>query len=470
MGFMAQDIRMVDRKVKILIVDADNVVRGNIRNILIMEGHRVFEAKSPSAAKELISKEFFDLVILENNVTKMDGIEALKEMREISPGLQVIITEETGTLDNAVEAFRAGAYDYMVKPVYADSLIFEVQQIAEHWMSKSFNLLHQKTPNDVFDTSLVVGRSKKMKDVLEMVGIVAPAEASVLIAGEPGTEKELIADALHKGSNRAKNRFVKINCSAFSEESLESELFGHEKGALAGSSSGKSGKLELADMGTIFLDEIGKMALSTQTKLLRTIQEGEFEPIGSRRRIGVNLRIVTANNGMLKEEVKKGTFRSDLLFCLNVVQIEIPPLRERREDIIPLTEYFLNYYNHKNGRRLQGFCPEALNTLVRYSWPGNIMELKNVAERSVILTAGDYVQFHQLPESIRDGESAPSPGPIGQGIRPGMTIREMEKELILVTLERNNGNRTKTAVDLGVTRRTLQNKLKEYGIDHNGSD
>lgn len=465
-----EDQRMIDRKPKILIVDANNSIRWALRDKLTIEGYRVFETKDLAAGIELVSGEFFDLVIMENNVNKMDAIEALKEMRDVSPGLQVIITAEIGTLDNAVAAFRAGAYDYMAKPVDIEILMSTIEQIGSRWRSSKFNVPGQKLSSNIFDPSLTVGRSKQMKDVLEMVATAAPTEASVFLVGESGTEKDLIANALHKGSNRAENRFIKINCSAFSDASLENELFGHNAGDFSGPKGSKVGKLELADTGTIFLDEIGKMALHTQTRLLQKLQTVEFESTGSTRKIKGSLRIIAASNSTLKDELKKGSFRRDLLYWLNVVQIELPPLRERKEEIIPLTNYFLDYYNQKNGRCLQGFTPQVLDALVRHSWPGNIMELKNVVERSVILTVGDYVQFHQLPEAIKECDNDPFSGPIGQGIRPGMTIHEMEKELILVTLEHNDGNRTKSAMDLGVTRRTLQNKLKEYNMEQYGKD
>ncbi|MGC8605233.1 MAG: sigma 54-interacting transcriptional regulator, partial [Desulfomonilaceae bacterium] len=238
------------------------------------------------------------------------------------------------------------------------------------------------------------------------------------------------------------------------------------KGALGGAQGSKVGKFQLAERGTIFIDEIERMARPTQTKLLRLIQENEFEPLGSGLKVKVNVRIISASNSTLKDEVKKGDFRNDLLFCLNVVQIEIPPLRERREDIIPLTEYFLNYYYEKNRRHLRGFSPRAIDALLRYPWPGNINELKNLVEHSVILASGEYIQFQQIPESIRSYVHDPFSDKSGSNIGFGTTLREMEQRLIMITLEHNDGNRTRTAVDLGITRRTLQNKLKEYGIDH----
>ncbi|MDD3472112.1 MAG: sigma-54 dependent transcriptional regulator, partial [Syntrophaceae bacterium] len=284
------------------------------------------------------------------------------------------------------------------------------------------------------------------------------------------TGKELIANALHQGSSRCDRRFIKINCAALPETLLESELFGHERGAFTGAVGRKPGRFELADGGTIFLDEIGEMTFSTQAKLLRVLQEREIEPLGSTRTVKVDIRVISASNRDLKDEVKKGNFREDLFYRLNVVPIHLPPLRERKEDIPLLIDHFLHIYNEKNNRSLKGFHPRALDAMMRYSWPGNIRELENVVERAVILTMDEYVSFSELPESISGETATTIQAPSKSGIVPGMTIRELEKELILVTLEHNDGNRTRTAGFLGITRRTLQNKLKEYGIDAHGSD
>jgi len=304
-----------------------------------------------------------------------------------------------------------------------------------------------------------------MKEILERVAMVAPSPTSVLILGESGTGKELIANAIHQGSGRVDRRFIKVNCAALPETLLESELFGHERGAFTGAVARRPGRFELADGGTIFLDEIGEMTFATQAKLLRVLQEREFEPLGSTKTVKVDIRIVAASNRILEEEVKRGAFREDLFYRLNVVPIELPPLRERREDIPLLIDHFLKIYNERNVRNLQGFHPRALDALMRYAWPGNIRELENVVERSVILTRDDYVPFSELPEAIRGAEDDPLTIEIREGIRPGMTIREMEKELIIKTLEDNDGNRTRTARVLGITRRTLQHKLKEYDLD-----
>lgn len=457
-------------KAKILVVDDEPSQRKMLQANLSLEGYQVFEADDGANAIARVSEEFFDLILMDNRMSHMDGIEALKEIKKISPGIPVIIITAYASVETAVEALQAGAHDYLTKPLDIEELKFKVQQSLEFWRLKEDNILQKRRIENLFDASRIVGRSQKMKDVLETVAMVAPTEASVLILGESGTGKELIANALHLGSNRSDKRFIKVNCAALPETLLESELFGHEKGAFTGAVGRRAGRFELADGGTIFLDEIGEMTPATQAKLLRVLQEREFEPLGSSRTVKVDIRIITASNRVLKDEVRKGTFREDLFYRLNVVPINLPPLRDRKEDVPLLIEHFLKIYNEKNGRSLQGFHPRALDALMRYPWPGNIRELENVVERAVILTRDDYVPYSELPDPIREALDDPLSREIREGITPGMTIREMEKELIIKTLEDNDGNRTRTARVLGITRRTLQHKLKEYEIDQQASD
>ena len=455
---------MTYSKAKILVVDDEPSQRKMLQANLSLDGYRVFEAEDGSDAIARVSEEFFDLILMDNRMSHVDGIEALKEIKKISPGIPVIIITAYASVETAVEALQAGAHDYLTKPLDMDELRFKVLQTLEFWRLKEDNILQRRRIENLFDASRIIGRSQRMKDVLETVAMVAPTEASVLILGESGTGKELIANALHQGSLRADKRFIKINCAALPETLLESELFGHERGAFTGAVGRRPGRFELADGGTIFLDEIGEMSPATQAKLLRVLQEREFEPLGSTRTVKVDIRIITATNRIIKDEVKKGTFREDLFYRLNVVPIQLPTLRERKEDVPILIEHFLKIYNEKNSRKLLGFHPRALDALIRYSWPGNIRELENVVERAVILTTDDYVPFSELPEAVRGATGDTVFGEISEGIRPGMTIREMEKELIIKTLEDCEGNRTRTARVLGITRRTLQLKLKEYEI------
>lgn len=461
---------MTTPKAKILVVDDEPSQRKMLQANLSLDGYEVLEADDGAAAIARVSEEFFDLILMDNRMSQMDGIEALREIKKISPGIPVIIVTAYASVETAVEALQAGAHDYLTKPLDIDELRFKVQQTLEFWRLKEENILQRRRIENLFDASRIVGRSQKMREVLETVAMVAPSEASVLILGESGTGKELIANALHHGSNRTDKRFIKLNCAALPETLLESELFGHEKGAFTGAVGRRPGRFELADGGTIFLDEISEMTPATQAKLLRVLQEREFEPLGSTKTVRVDIRIIAASNRILLDEVKKGKFREDLFYRLNVVPINLPPLRERREDIPLLIEHFLKIYNDKNGRNLLGFHPRALDALMRYSWPGNIRELENIVERAVILTRDDYVPFSELPESIREATGDPLSQEIREGIRPGMTIREMERELIIKTLEENDANRTHTSKVLGITRRTLQHKLKEYGIDLQSGD
>ncbi len=457
-------------KAKILVVDDEPSQRKMLKANLSLDGYQVLEADDGSNAIARVSEEFFDLILMDNRMSQMDGIEALKEIKKISPGIPVIIITAYASVETAVEALHAGAHDYLTKPLDIDELRIKVQQTLEFWRLKEENILQKRRIENLFDASRIIGRSRKMKEVLERVAQVAPTEATVLILGESGTGKELIANALHQGSSRSENRFIKVNCAALPETLLESELFGHEKGAFTGAIARRPGRFELADGGTIFLDEIGEMTPATQSKLLRVLQEREFEPVGSARTVKVDIRIITATNRTLEDEVKKGTFREDLFYRLNVVPIQLPPLRERKEDVPLLVEHFLKVYNEKNNRNLQGFHPRALDAMMRYAWPGNIRELENVVERSVILSRDDFIPFSELPDAIRETSGEDDSRQVREGLRPGMTIREMEKELIIKTVEDNDGNRTRTARVLGITRRTLQHKLKEYGLDQNQGD
>jgi two-component system, NtrC family, response regulator HydG len=461
---------MTGRQCKILVVDDEPSQRKMLKANLSLDGYQVFEAEDGQEAISRVADEYFDLILMDNRMSNVDGIEALKEIKKISPGIPVIIITAYASVETAVEALQSGAHDYLTKPLDIEELRIKVQQSLEFWRLKEENILQKRRIENLFDASRIVGRSHKMRQMLETVAMVAPTEASVLILGESGTGKELIANALHQGSSRSDKTFIKINCAALPETLLESELFGHERGAFTGAVGRRPGRFELAHGGSIFLDEIGEMTPSTQAKLLRVLQEREIEPLGSTKTIKVDIRILSATNKDLKEEVKRGMFREDLFYRLNVVPILVPTLRERKEDIPLLIDHFLKIYNEKNGRSLKGFHPRALDAMMRYSWPGNIRELENVVERAVILTRDEHVSLPELPEPIAQAVEEPLPWKGREGIRPGTTIREMEKELILVTLEHNDGNRTRSAAELGITRRTLQNKLKEYEIEHHSPD
>ncbi len=456
---------MQANKNKILVVDDEVSQRKMLKANLSLEGYEVFEAEDGAEAVGKVSEEFYDLILMDNRMSNVDGIEALKQIKNLSPGIPIIIVTAYASVETAVEALQAGAHDYLTKPLDMEELKIKIRQTLEFWRLKEENQIQRRRLEDLFDASRIIGRSRAMNRVLEIVGMVAPREASVLILGESGTGKELIANALHHGSPRKDNRFIKVNCAALPETLLESELFGHEKGAFTGAIERRPGRFELADRGTIFLDEIGEMSLATQAKLLRVLQEREFEPLGSTRTVSVDIRIIAASNKILRDEVEKNTFREDLFYRLNVVPINLPPLRERKEDIPLLAEHFLQIYNEKNTRNVRGFHPRAMDALMRYDWPGNIRELENVVERAVIFAQEDWVIFSELPEQIREASGDLYSTRVREGLHAGMTIKEMERELIIKTLDENDANRTQAAKMLGITRRTLQHKLKEYSID-----
>jgi len=383
----------------------------------------------------------------------------LLRIKQANPATPVIMMTAYGSIDSAVKALQAGAADYLTKPLDSNELLVKVQKALRYHQLEEENVLYREQLGIRFDFSRIIGKSAKMRELFDMLATVAPAEATVLLLGESGTGKEIIANAIHQNSPRKERPYVKVNCAALPETLLESELFGHEKGAFTGAIEKKKGRFERADGGTIFLDEIGEMSLTTQTKILRVLQEREFEQVGGTKTIKVDVRIIAATNKNLEEEVKKGKFREDLYYRINVVPLIIPPLRERAEDVPLLAEHFLRLYGEKNKRMLKGFADGVLDALIRYEWPGNVRELENIVERTVIMSRGDTITFADLPPAIAGAQ-----GPAMQ-TPPAISLKDMERETITKALQQTGGNRTKAAVLLGITRKTLQNKIKEYGID-----
>jgi two-component system response regulator HydG len=396
-------------------------------------------------------------------MTTMDGIEALTEIRKISPLVPVLIMTAYASVKTAVEALKAGAFEYLTKPLDIEELKILIEKALELYQLRAENIALKERLGDRFDFAKIIGRSPKMKEVFDTLSLVAPTDATVLILGESGTGKELVANSIHHNSPRASQPFIKVSCAALPETLLEGELFGHEKGAFTGAIARREGRFQLAHRGTIFLDEVGEMSMTTQTKLLRVLQEKEFEPLGSSRTVKVNVRVIAASNKDLDREAKAGRFREDLFYRLNVVPISLPPLRERREDIPALAAHFFATYRDKNRKQLNDIAGKAMDLLMRYDWPGNIRELENCVERAVILARGEIIAPADLPPIIqalsKDREIQ------GLNLPSGISIQEVEKALILKTLEDTGGNRTRAAEILGINRRTLQNKLKEYGIN-----
>lgn len=450
------------KKNEILIVDDDASHRLMLRATLEAKGFRISEAGDGNEAVAMVEERFFDLILLDLKMKRMDGIEALQAIKKISPAIPVLIITAYASVKTAVKGLKLGAFDYMVKPLDMDEVLLNIDKALNFQQMKIENRVLKERLNLEFDFSSIIGHSKKMKDVFEVLALAAPSDATILILGESGTGKELIANAIHQNSLRKDKAFVKVNCAALAENLLESELFGHEKGAFTGAVARRLGRFEQADGGTLFLDEIGDMSLATQAKILRVLQEGEFERLGGEKTINTDVRIIAATNKNLEEEVEKEDFRKDLFFRLSVVPVHLPALRERKEDIPVLAEHFLKKYAEKNNRLLRGLSPAALDLLMRYDWPGNIRELENVVERAVILSQEEFIPPDLLPLNIK--QSAEETDMSSADALVGRSIKDVEKELIIKTLERNGHNITHAAETLGLTRRGLQYKLKELGI------
>ncbi len=450
-------------KTRILIVDDDAAHRQMLKAVLGGEGYEIAEAPDGESAVAAVGEQFYDLVLMDIRMKALSGIEAQKRIAAISPGIPVIIMTAYASVDTAREALKSGAFDYLTKPLDIDELKILVRRALEHQRLKQDNAQLRQRLADRFDTGRMVAASRPMMALLEKVAMVAPSEATVLITGESGTGKELIAEAIHQNSPRSERPMVKVNCAALPDTLLESELFGHERGAFTGAVQARRGRFQMADRSSIFLDEIGEMAPATQAKILRALQEGEIEPLGSSRTIRIDARVIAATNKNLEEEIADGRFRQDLYYRLNVVHLAVPPLRDRREDVPLLADFFLKKYAEKNRVVVKGFTPRAMDILMRHEWPGNVRELENLVERAVILARGDVITPDVFPAALAGVESRlPEKSAVMPAAR---TIKDMEREMILRTLEETGGNRTRTAEILGISRRTLQLKLKAYGIN-----
>ena len=447
----------------ILVVDDDASHRTMLKAVLSAEGYQVHEADDGDAACLAVEQTIFDLVLMDLRMKRVHGDAAQKKMHQISPGTPVVIMTAYGSVRSAVRALKAGAHDYLTKPIDVDELKLLVAKTLRHRRLEEENINLKERLDARFDFGDIIGRSPSMRELFETLSLVAPSEATVLIQGESGTGKELVANAIHHNSPRKDHPFVKVNCAALPEALLENELFGHEKGAFTGATGPQKGRFQLADRGTLFLDEIAEMAPATQAKILRVLQEREFEPVGGTRTVQVDTRIISATNRNLEDEIAAGRFREDLYYRLNVVMIKVPPLRNRSADIPLLADYFLKRYAEKNHRSLNGFRPRSMDLLLRHTWPGNVRELENVIERAVIMARGDMIDPEHFPDTLKDqdaDESAREPV-----LASGRSLKEVEREMILKTLEDMGGNRTRTAETLGISRRTLQLRLKDYGIN-----
>jgi two-component system response regulator HydG len=447
----------------ILVVDDEKNMRTLLRALFTDEGYEVEEAINGVVGVEKARERFFDLILLDLKMPRMDGIETLREVKKISQGITVLMMTAYATVETAVEAMKLGAYDYIIKPFNTDELKQTVNSILDHQRFIEEKRKYQEEKlEDEYRFDRIVGTSETMKEIFKTLSLVSPTNATILIHGESGTGKELIARAIHENSLRADRSFITVNCAALPEALLESELFGHEKGAFTSALSRREGRFELANRGTIFLDEIGDLTLTTQAKLLRAIQEKEFERVGGMKTIKVDVRILAATNRNLKKEVGEKRFREDLFYRLNVVAIELPPLRKRKEDIPLLADYFLKKYSKENKREIEGFSPLSLDLLTRYSWPGNIRELENAIERTVIMCKSPWILPEYFPPDIQSISSESSKG---QSPAPSTDLKQVERRVIQQTLEEVGGNKSRAAKQLGISRKSLYNKLKEYGLE-----
>ena len=442
---------MSGEQIDILVVDDDISHCTILQALLRGWGYRVALAYNGVQALEQVRQTVFDLVLCDIRMAEMDGIETLKEIKTWNPSIPVLIMTAYSSVDTAVEALKSGALDYLIKPLDFDKLQQTLSEALAH-TRLSESPVAGSPPAAQFG---MVGDSPAMRALLNNIALVAPSDATVLIHGESGTGKELVARALHASSARSRRPLVILNCAALNESLLESELFGHEKGAFTGADKRREGRFVEADGGTLFLDEIGDISPLMQVRLLRAIQEREVQRVGSNQTLSVDVRLIAATHRDLAEEVSAGRFRQDLYYRLNVVTIDMPPLRQRKEDIPQLARYFLQRYAERNRKAVQGFTPQAMYLLIRYAWPGNIRELENAVERAVVLLTGEYISERELPLAIT-GTSV-SDAPHGEdSIQP---LVEVEKEAILVALEKTGGNKTEAARQLGITRKTLLAKL-----------
>ncbi len=455
------------KKATVLVVDDDHGHRSMLETIITGWGYKVQTADDGTKAVEMVRSRPFDLVLMDVRMATMDGIEALGKIKEYNPAIPVLIMTAYSSIESAVQALKAGAYDYLTKPLDFDALKICVERALEHTRLKTENLaLREKLRAEA--SLNIVGRSRPMKELMEMVSMVAPSDATVLITGESGTGKELIARSIHYNSDRKERPLVTVNCAALTETLLESELFGHERGAFTGADRRREGRFMQANGGTIFLDEVGEVSLAMQAKLLRVIQEKEIQRVGSDSTLKVDVRIVAATNRDLRDDVAKGKFRQDLFYRLSVVVLNIPPLRERTEDIPPLAQFFLEKYAERHRKIIKGFTPAAMDMLIKHKWPGNVRELENAIERAVILLQGEYLTERELPLSISETFASMAPGQTGRKDPDGefetRPLEEVEKSAILQALKGSGGNKSEAARRLGITRRTLYKKLEKYGI------
>ncbi len=444
----------MEPKVHIMIVDDEEIVRESLAGWLEEDGYEVVAAENGMKALELLPSKEWNLAMVDLKMPGMDGIQLMDEIKKVRPDMIVIIMTAYATVDTAVKAMKQGAYDYIVKPFNPEDLSLTIRKIIEHQKLVKENIYLRKELKKQYMLHDLISKNHKMMEIFELVRTVAKSSSTVLIQGESGTGKELLSRAIHMESPRRDAPFISVSCAALTESLLESELFGHEKGAFTGADALKRGKIELAEDGTLFLDEIGDVSLKLQMDLLRVLEQREFRRVGGAELITINSRIIAATNRDLQKAIEEGTFREDLYYRLNVISIQIPPLRDRKEDIPLLVEHFIDKFNIEMGRHVEGATESALRILMEYNWPGNARELRNMVERAMVVTKGKTIGEQDLSLPRQDEKTS----------FRGKSLEDVEREHIRMILAENKWNIIRSAQVLGIDRVTLYNKIKKYNM------
>jgi len=460
MGFMGDAVR-------VMVIDDEPLMRITVQDALVAEGYKVITAETGENGLTLLRENRADMVITDLKLPDMDGIQILREVKRFNPETHVILITAYGSIDSAVTAMKEGASDYLTKPFSMDELLLIIKRIQRIRELEQENLSLRKKVEEQFGLEGLVGKSPQMIKIYDLIETVSQTDTTVLVYGESGTGKEMVANAIHLRSTRKGRPFIKVNCAALPETLLESELFGHERGAFTGAFKQRKGRFEMADRGTLFLDEIGDISPGVQVKLLRIFQERQFERVGGNETLSVDVRLICATQKDLKEEIKKGNFREDLYYRLNVVPVTLPPLRERREDILLLANHFIEKFSKKMGKEITGLSGDAKTLLLKFHFPGNIRELENMLERTIALLKGNVIQAEDLPEEICGGETPVHN--ICEKIRASKPLSNatslFEKEYIRSVLEKTKGKKGQAAEILGISRKTLWEKIKGLEIE-----
>lgn len=448
----------------ILVVDDEKGQREILTVILNREGYRIVDVPGGREALQRLKAEEFDLVLTDLKMQSMSGMELLENILAENPNQCIVIMTAHGTIDSAVDAMRKGAFDYLEKPLDREELLLTLERAFERIMLLRENRALHKKLEESQGIPSIIGDHPKIREVFRIVNRIAPTGSTVLIYGESGTGKELVARAIHDKSLRREMPFFAINCAAIPDTLMESELFGHEKGSFTGAGTREIGLFEAADKGTIFLDEIGEMSVSMQAKLLRAIQEKEIRRVGGKANISIDVRLISATNRDLEAEIRKGNFRDDLYYRLNVIRLNLPPLRERGSDIATLADFFVRKYSLATGIQLKGISKPALKILMNFSWPGNVRQLESVIERGILMAEGDYIQPEDLPAEVHDEN--PNGGHLPFELPPeGISIEELEREIIIKAMDRTGWVIAKAAPLLGMSYKTLQYRLEKFSIE-----